>query len=71
MRVKPSERITQRSIGFNFRQIAFFNWCDMNGVKFKPDEHARYAVDEQIKEYSKIYEEVKQFLKEEDEKKTE
>ncbi len=40
-----NERIVQRSIGFNFRQILFFN----KFPDFKPDEYCRKAIDEQIK----------------------
>jgi len=39
------ERIVQRSIGFNFRQICFFN----KYPDFKPDEYCRKVIDEQIK----------------------
>jgi len=38
------ERIVQRSIGFNFRQVCFFN----KYPDFKPDDYCRKAVDEQI-----------------------
>lgn len=40
-----SERIVQRSIGFNFRQFEFFN----KFTDFKPDTFCRKAIDEQIK----------------------
>ena len=40
------ERIVQRSIGFNFRQIEFFN----DHPDFKPDVWCRKAVDDQIAE---------------------
>ena len=40
-----SERIVQRSIGFNFRQFEFFN----KYPDFKPDTFCRKAIDEQIK----------------------
>ena len=40
-----NERIVQRSIGFNFRQIIFFN----EHPDFKPDIFCRKAIDEQIK----------------------
>ena len=38
------ERVVQRSIGFRFRQVDFFN----NYPEFKPDEFCRQIVDEQI-----------------------
>lgn len=44
-RVDPNKRITQRSIGFNFYQIMFFN----KYPDFQPDEYCRKAIDEQIK----------------------
>lgn len=44
-RVKPMEKITQRSVGFNLRQILFF----AEYPEFKPDDFCRDAVDEQIK----------------------
>jgi hypothetical protein len=40
-----NERIVQRSIGFNLRQILFFN----EHPDFKPDVFCRKAIDEQIK----------------------
>ena len=42
--VKPRERIVQRSIGFRFRQIEFFN----KYPEFKPDTFCRDVIDEQI-----------------------
>ena len=39
-----NERIVQRSIGFNFRQILFFN----ENPNFKPDTFCRDAIDKQI-----------------------
>lgn len=39
-----NERIVQRSIGFNFRQILFFN----EHPNFKPDTFCRDAIDKQI-----------------------
>ena len=39
------ERIFQRSIGFNFRQVEFFS----KYADFKPDKFCREAIDEQIK----------------------
>ena len=44
-RINPEEKIVQRSIGFNFRQIRFFN----EHPEFKPDTYCRDAVDAQIK----------------------
>ena len=44
-RIKPMDRITQRSIGFNLRQILFF----ADHPDFKPDKFCRNAIDEQIK----------------------
>ena len=43
-KVKPRERIVQRSIGFRFRQFEFFN----KYPEFKPDTFCRDAIDEQI-----------------------
>lgn len=43
-RINPEEKIVQRSIGFNFRQIRFFNAYP----DFKPDEFCRQAIDAQI-----------------------
>lgn len=40
-----NQRICQRSIGFNLRQILFFS----KYPDFKPDSFCRNAVDEQIK----------------------
>ena len=40
----PEDRIMQRSIGFTFRQIVFFN----KHPDFKPDIFCRKAVDDQI-----------------------
>ena len=42
--VNPMERIVQRSIGFNMRQIIFFS----KYKEFKPDQFAREAIDQQI-----------------------
>jgi len=43
-RVEPRERIMQISIGFNFRQLEFFN----KYREFKPDLYCRKVIDEQI-----------------------
>lgn len=43
-RINPRDKIVQRSIGFNFRQIEFFN----EYPDFKPDEFCRQAIDNQI-----------------------
>ena len=43
-KIDPEEKIVQRSIRFNFRQIRFFN----EHPEFKPDIYCRKAVDEQI-----------------------
>lgn len=43
-RINPENKIVQRSIGFNFRQIRFFNQYP----DFKPDEFCRQAIDAQI-----------------------
>jgi len=43
--VKPMNRISQRSIGFNLRQLLFF----AEYPTFKPDEFCRKEIDEQIK----------------------
>jgi hypothetical protein len=40
------ERIVQRSIGFTFRHMLFFN----EHPDFKPDTFCREAIDEQIKQ---------------------
>ena len=42
--VEPRERVAQRSIGFNFRQIEFFD----KYRDFKPDAYCRKVIDEQI-----------------------
>jgi hypothetical protein len=41
---KPMNRITQRSIGFNFWQILFF----MENPRFTPDAYCRDAINNQI-----------------------
>ena len=46
IRINPEDKIVQRSIGFNFRQIRFFN----EHPDFKPDLYCRLAVDDQIKQ---------------------
>lgn len=43
-RINPRDKVVQRSIGFNFRQIEFFN----KYPQFKPDEYCRKVIDEQI-----------------------
>lgn len=43
-RIDPRDKIVQRSVGFHFRQIEFFN----EYPDFKPDEYCRQAVDNQI-----------------------
>ena len=58
-KINPRDRITQRSIGFNFRQILFFN----EYPQFTPDSWCREAVDKQIKEIDS------KFLKEEEDEK--
>lgn len=45
------EKIIQRSIGFNFRQIEFFN----DYPEFKPDIFCRKIIDEQIEQIDKKY----------------
>lgn len=45
-RVEPRERIMQISIGFNFRQLEFFN----KYRDFKPDVFCRKVIDEQIEQ---------------------
>jgi len=55
-KIIPMEKIMQRSIGFNLRQILFF----ANNPEFKPDIFCRAAVDEQIELL-----EQKEYLKEE------
>ena len=49
--VEVRERIVQRSIGFNFRQIDFFS----NYPDFKPDAFCRKIVDEQIEQIDKTF----------------
>lgn len=44
-RVEPMQKITQRSVGFNLRQILFF----AKYPEFNPDAFCRVAIDEQIK----------------------
>jgi len=56
-RINPEEKIVQRSIGFKFRQIRFFNQY----LEFKPDEFCRQAIDAQIEMIDK------KFLKEKNE----
>ena len=56
--VEPRERIVQRSIGFKFRQIEFFN----KYPDFKPDIFCRKAINDQIEQIDT------EFLKKEDEK---
>lgn len=43
-RIDPRNKIVQRSIGFEFRQIQFFN----EHQDFKPDIFCREAIDAQI-----------------------
>ncbi len=45
MRIKPMNKITQRSVGFHLRQVLFF----AEHTNFRPDQFCRNAVDEQIK----------------------
>ena len=45
MKIKPLNRITQKSVGFHLRQILFF----AENPNFKPDTFCRKAIDEQIK----------------------
>jgi len=44
-KIKPMNKITQRSVGFNLRQILFF----AENPDFKPDMFCRKAVDDQIR----------------------
>ena len=44
-RINPKRKIVQRSIGFEFWMIEFFN----KYPEFKPDTYCREAVKEQIK----------------------
>ena len=45
VKINPMDKITQRSVGFNLRQLLFFaQYRD-----FKPDKFCREAIDEQIK----------------------
>lgn len=58
------EKIMNRSIGFNYRQIEFFN----THPEFKPDLYCRNAVDEQIRLIDTTYLPIKfNNLKNEDE----
>jgi len=43
-KIDLKEKIIQRSIGFNLRQIEFFN----ENPDFKPDMYCRMAIDKQI-----------------------
>jgi len=43
-RVKVRDKVVQRSIGFNLRQIEFFE----KYPEFKPDTFCRKVIDEQI-----------------------
>lgn len=52
-RVDPMQKIAQRSVGFYFRQLLFFN----KYPEFRPDDFCRKAIDEQIKLIDKQYEE--------------
>jgi hypothetical protein len=54
-KINPEDKIVQRSIGFNFRQIRFFN----EYPQFKPDKFCRDSIDAQIREIDS------KFLKEE------
>ena len=56
--VEPRERIVQRSMGFKFRQIEFFN----KYPEFKPDTFCRKAIDKQIEQIDP------EFLEKENEK---
>jgi hypothetical protein len=48
-RKDPMEKVSQRSIGFHFRQILFFNKYDgISNPEFKPDIFCRDAIDKQI-----------------------
>jgi len=42
--IKPMDKITQRSVGFNLRQVLFF----AEHQDFKPDKFCRKVVDDQI-----------------------
>ena len=44
-RINPRNKIRQKSVGFEHRQIEFFE----NNPDFKPDVYCRKAIDEQIK----------------------
>ena len=50
-RCDPREKITQRSIGFNHRQIEFFD----RYPDFKPDKFCREIIDNQIKLVDPIF----------------
>ncbi len=50
-RVVPRERIMQISIGFNFRQLEFFN----EYPDFKPDKFCRKVIDEQIEQIDPLF----------------
>ena len=54
------EQITQKSVGFHFRQKLFFN----EHPEFRPDPYCRQAVDEQIAKIDP------RFLKEEENEET-
>ena len=59
--IKPMQKIVQRSVGFNLRQILFF----AENSDFKPDKFCRKAVDDQIALIDPSY------LNEEDERRIE
>lgn len=50
-KVDIKEKIVQRTIGFNFRQIEFFD----KYPDFKPDIFCRKSIDEQIVQIDKSY----------------
>jgi len=49
--INPKDKIVQRSIGFKFRQIEFFN----DYPEFKPDQFCRQIIDEQIQQINPKY----------------
>ena len=49
-KVAPRNKIMQRSIGFRFRQIEFFN----ENPDFKPDSYCRQIIDRQIEESGQL-----------------
>jgi len=50
-RIDPMDKISQKSVGFNLRQLLFF----AKYPNFKPDPHCRRKIDDQIAEIDPSY----------------